>query len=86
MLIRQKVETVFRLVGMEQNKRMPLLSDDLPLLQTGLDSLCFALIVAVLEDELGVDPFTGPEEIPLPVTFGDFVQLYEHALKASHPC
>ena len=83
MLIRQKVETVFRRVGIEQNKRMAPLSDDLPLLQTGLDSLCFALIVAVLEDELGVDPFTESDEIQLPVTFHDFVQLYEHALKVS---
>jgi acyl carrier protein len=86
MSIRQKVETVFRRVGIEQDKRMAPLSDDLPLLQTGLDSLCFALIVAVLEDELGVDPFTESEEIQLPVTFGDFVQLYENALKVSHPC
>jgi acyl carrier protein len=28
------------------------------LLETGLDSLCFAIIVARLEDELGVDPFS----------------------------
>ena len=51
------------------------LSDDLKLLQSGLDSLSFALIVARLEDTLGYDPFETAESFP--VTFGDFVKLYE---------
>jgi hypothetical protein len=37
--------------------------------------LSFALIVARLEDTLGYDPFETAESFP--VTFGDFVKLYE---------
>ena len=38
----------------------PHCQDDLVLLDSGLDSLCFAILVARLEDELGVDPFRLP--------------------------
>jgi len=48
-------------------------------MDSGLDSLCFAVIVARLEDELGIDPFTMSEEIEFPVTFSDFVKIYENA-------
>jgi acyl carrier protein len=55
------------------------LTDDLVLLESGLDSLCFAIIVATLEDELGFDPFTEAEDVYFPVTLGDFVRFYERA-------
>jgi hypothetical protein len=35
------------------------------------------LIVARLEDAVGFDPFDSDEEMRFPVTFGDFVRLYE---------
>ena len=44
----------------------------------GLDSLGFAVLVARLEDKLGIDPFTAAEDASFPVTFGDFVKVYEH--------
>jgi len=50
-------------------------------LESGLDSLSFALIVARLEDSLGFDPFDTDEEMKFPVTFGDFVKLYENHSK-----
>jgi acyl carrier protein len=54
------------------------LSDDLRLLDSGLDSLGFALIVIRLEDALGFDPFDNDSgDMKFPVTFGDFVALYE---------
>jgi hypothetical protein len=43
-----------------------------------LDSLSFALIVARLENALGFDPFDVAGDIKFPVTFGDFVKLYEN--------
>ena len=50
------------------------------LLESGLDSLCFAIIVkARLEDQLGVDPFTASEDVFFPVTLGEFVKFYENA-------
>jgi acyl carrier protein len=73
------IAALFAEVAQEQNKTLAPLSDDLGLLDTGLDSLCFAIIVARLEDELGVDPFNRDDEIDFPVTVGDFVRLYQHA-------
>jgi len=65
----------------EQDKKLAPLTDELNLLESGLDSLCFAILVARLEDELGCDPFTASDDIQFPVTLGDFVRLYENASK-----
>lgn len=54
----------------------PLL-DDTPLLETGLDSLSFAIVVARLEEELGYDPFVLMDEPFYPRTIADFVSIYE---------
>ena len=51
---------------------------NLVLLESGLDSLGFAVLVARLEDKLGVDPFTASEDAIFPVTFGDLVKVYEN--------
>ncbi len=55
--------------------------DDLVLLDSGLDSLGFAVLVARLEDRLGIDPFTASEDAQFPVTFGDFVKVYENGAR-----
>jgi len=55
--------------------------DGLELLHSGLDSLSFAILVSRLEDSLGINPFTASEDAQFPVTFGDFVNLYEHVAK-----
>ena len=75
MSVRATITTLFQEVASEQQRQLAPLTDDLKLLQCGLDSLSFALIVARLEDALGYDPFETAESFP--VTFGDFVQLYE---------
>ena len=36
------------------------------LLNSGLDSLCFAILVTRLEDELGFDPFTISDDVYFP--------------------
>jgi len=69
----------FRDVAAGQERDLEPLTDDLVLLESGLDSLCFAIIVANLEDELGFDPFTEAEDVYFPVTLGDFVKFYERA-------
>ena len=66
-------------VAKEQNKRLTPLTDDTVLLESGLDSLCFAILVARLEQRLGFDPFSAAEDVYFPVTFGDFVRFYEKA-------
>jgi acyl carrier protein len=65
-------------VAREHNKTLAPLRDDLVLLESGLDSLGFAVLVARLEDTLGVDPFTAAEDAMFPVTFGEFVKVYEN--------
>jgi acyl carrier protein len=79
--IRSTVIDQFKRVAKEQNKRLAPLTDDLPLLDSGLDSLCFAIIVARLEDTLGIDPLSGSDDAVFPVTLGDFVTFYENAAK-----
>jgi Phosphopantetheine attachment site len=64
-------------VAADQAKTLAPLSDDLVLLDSGLDSLCFAVLVARLEDKLGLDPFTASDDVAFPVTLGDFVMVYE---------
>jgi hypothetical protein len=75
------VITQFEQVAREQGKELATLYDNLVLLDTGLDSLCFAIIVTRLGDILDFDPFSAEEEVKFPVTVGDFIQLYENAAK-----
>lgn len=78
--LREVIAAKFETVAAAQGKPLAgSLADDLVLLDSGLDSLCFAIIVATLEDELGYDPFTEAEDVYFPVTFGDFVRFYERA-------
>ena len=79
MSVRSTVTARFEQVAREQKKTLAPLADDLVLLDSGLDSLCLAIIVARLEDSLGVDPFDSDEDAEFPVTVGDFIRLYEDA-------
>jgi acyl carrier protein len=79
--IRSEVIEQFKQVSAEQDRRLAPLTDNLALLDSGLDSLCFAIVVARLEGTLGVDPFSDDEDARFPVTFGDFVRFYENAAK-----
>ena len=53
------------------------LSAETLLLDSGLDSLGFAILVARLEEELEFDPFVEMEDAVYPTTFGEFVAIYE---------
>ena len=53
------------------------IDDSTVLLESGLDSLGFAILVARLEEELGRDPFTEMEEVIYPRTLGEFIAIYE---------
>ncbi len=77
MSIRLTILDQMRNVAVEQKKPLAPLSDDLPLLESGLDSLCFAILVARLDDTLGFDPFTASEDVYFPVTLGDLIGFYE---------
>ena len=77
MSIRDTIVAEFKSVASEQKRKLAPLSDDLKLLHSGLDSLSFAVIVARLEEALSYDPFDSDETQQFPVTFGDFVKMYE---------
>ena len=81
MSVRSTITSQFQQVAKEQDRTLAPLSDDTQLVQSGLDSLSFAIIVARLEDSLGIDPFNASGALEFPVTFGDFVRLYENSVK-----
>ena len=76
--MRSTITSEFQQVAIEQERALAPLSDDLPLAQSGLDSLSFAIIVARLEDSLGINPFAAVPPKQVPATFGAFVRLYEN--------
>lgn len=61
----------------ENGTAAPDLTAETVLLETGLDSLGFAIFVSQLEDELGYDPFTLSTDAYYPQTFAEFVAFYE---------
>lgn len=79
MSIRAVVLDQIELVARQQDKMLPLaLTDTLPLLDSGLDSLCMAILVANLEEELGLDPFNSNSN-STPRTLGELIGMYENA-------
>ena len=81
MTVRSEIIAQFTEVAQEHDKRLAPLTDELELLESGLDSLCFAVVLTRLEESLGVDPFRASEDTLLPVTFGEFVSFYENTAK-----
>jgi acyl carrier protein len=82
MSTRSVIVAEFQTVAREHDRTLAPLTDDLALMECGLDSLGFAVIVARLEDSLGVDPFSSDEDLQFPVTFGDFVGAYESRVRS----
>ncbi len=63
--------------ALEKGSEAPALTPDTILLETGLDSLGFAIFVSSLDEALGYDPFTLSEDAFYPQTFAEFVTFYE---------
>lgn len=77
--IRETILSEMVRIGEQQGKSLPPLNEQVTLLDSGLDSLCIAILVATLDDRLGIDPFSGDGPAVFPVTIGDFVAAYERA-------
>ena len=83
MVKKQDIENIIRELFNEIYKTQkqgeePLeLQEETVLLETGLDSLGFAILVTRLDIEINYDPFSLSEEAYYPQTFGDFVRFYE---------
>ena len=74
------IENIER-VAREHRVALPPLSDGLPLLESGLDSLCWAIVIARMEEAAGFDPFSASERPLFPVTLGDFIRAYDHGAR-----
>jgi acyl carrier protein len=76
--IRETIEATFHSVLAETGAQPSAnLENNTVLLESGLDSLGFAILVARLDEELGYDPFSISSEAYYPTTFGEFVAFYE---------
>ena len=82
MSVRSVIISEIQQIASDEDKSLPPLTDDLVLLESGLDSLAIAILVARLEETLNLDPFTDSEDIYYPVTLGDFIKAYEKADKS----
>ncbi len=71
------ISTFNELWSEDQDADPPELTDAIVLLETGMDSMSFAVFVTMLDDALGFDPFAMDDEAVYPVTFGEFVAFYE---------
>lgn len=73
-----KIREFFLETFMMQNEGEPApdLTEETVLLETGLDSLGFAILVTRLEEELGFDPFSLASEPFYPRTLREFVDFY----------
>jgi acyl carrier protein len=77
--MRDVIQAVFLEVFTRETagKEVPQITDDLLLLESGLDSIGFAILVVELEIRLGFDPFSTAADAYYPTTFGEFVNFYE---------
>jgi acyl carrier protein len=80
--VKPTVISLIEQIAKDEKKTLPPLTDDLVLLESGLDSLAIAILVARLEESLGIDPFTDSDDISYPVTLGDFIRFYERAAQS----
>jgi acyl carrier protein len=77
MSVRTTIISQMELVAGEHDKALVPVTDDLVLLESGLDSLSLAILVVRLEELFGFDPYLELSEVHYPVTVGDFIRLYE---------
>lgn len=77
MNIREILRSEIKKIGEEQQTQLAPLTDDLRLVDSGLDSLGFAILVSRLEDELGFDPFSHADQTSYPLTLRDLIAIYE---------
>jgi len=82
MSVKATVISEIQQIASDNKRSLPPLTDDLVLLDSGLDSLAIAILVARLEEQLGFDPFSETDDVAYPVTLGDFIRFYDHAAQS----
>jgi len=76
-VMRQLIIAEMRKIAEEQGLALiPELPEATVLLESGLDSMGFAVLVTGLEEELGWDPFAEATEAFYPSTVAEFIDYY----------
>lgn len=76
--IEEVIDSSIKQVAAEQGLSLVTeLRSDMVLLESGLDSLAFAILVSELESSLGYDPFSMMESPVYPRTLSEFVSIYK---------
>jgi hypothetical protein len=76
-MVDSRVILIMRQIADEQGFQLPELHADLPLHETGLDSLAFTVLLSRLEDDFGFDPFSCFKEMSFPSTVGELAKAYD---------
>ena len=78
MSVRLRIISEMKRIASGQQGTLPPLNDDLSLHETGFASPGSATLVARLEDDLCIDPFTTSEDASFPLTTGDSIKACEN--------
>jgi hypothetical protein len=74
----EAIRSVLAKTAAEHGRTLPPLLEEVALAHYGLDDM--AVVVATLEDSLGVNPFGSSERPGFSITLAEFVRLYDRAL------
>lgn len=75
--LRDQITTAMQEIADMRGTEVGVLVDETVLLESGLDSLGFAILVARLEEELGYDPFVMMDVPVYPNTLIEFIEIYQ---------
>ena len=75
--LRERITTAIQETADMRGTEVGVLVDETVLLESGLDSLGFAILVSRLEEELGYDPFVMMDVPVYPRTLSEFVEIYQ---------
>ena len=75
--LRDQITTAMQEIADMRGTEIGVLVDETVLLESGLDSLGFAILVARLEEELGYDPFVMMDVPVYPRTLSELIDIYQ---------
>lgn len=70
------IAAMHKVAGQQDAKLVSNLGEETVLLNSGLDSLGFAVLVATLEMDFGFDPFADADSAYYPRTLAEFIDYY----------
>ncbi len=73
-----KILNAIKEIAEQRGAEIQEINDETVLLESGLDSLGFAILVVHLEEELGYDPFVMMDQPVYPRTLAEFVDVYKN--------